>query len=493
MADVPRYRFGPLERRGVLAGLRPSQLIVLGTGAILVIGVSQVLPPGTALLGMLGIVLLFALLAFVPVGGRPLDEWLPILTSWLLVVRRRRFISATPVSGTTTFLEPQPSLPPTLKGVAILSHPSPDSSGNIGVIKDARGGTFTGVLSVKGKSFALLDGPEKARRLAAWAGILSGLAREGGLVHRFQWVERTVPDTGDEIGRHLKENLAVPLDSVIARSYLEVVDDAGPVTQEHETFIALQINAARAARSIRTAGGGDSAACELLRRELVSLTTKLSSADISVRGALTPRLIAKALRTGFDPSCRESLTNISARNSERGGTSVSNAGPIAAEASWSTYRADDAWHRTYWIAEWPRIDADPDFLAPLLLRTEQMRTVSLTMEPISPLKAIRTVESARTSAAADEQLRQRAGFVTTARRSREQESLAHHERDLGDGHAFYRFAGFVTVTASDQDDLERGCSEIEEAAARSFLDLRRLNGEQDFAFTYTLPLCRGLR
>jgi hypothetical protein len=212
-----------------------------------------------------------------------------------------------------------------------------------------------------------------------------------------------------------------------------------------------------------------------------------------VEGALTPRLLARAIRTGFDPACRDQLARLGARDPARIGTSVANSGPMAADASWSTYRTDDAWHATYWIAEWPRIDADPDFLAPLLLRTERMRTVTLTMEPVSPLRAIRSVESARTSAAADEELRHRAGFVTTARRAREQEALASHERDLSDGHAFYRFAGFVTVSAADPDELDRACGEIEEAAGRSFLDLRRLRGEQDEAFTYTLPLCRGLR
>jgi hypothetical protein len=166
---------------------------------------------------------------------------------------------------------------------------------------------------------------------------------------------------------------------------------------------------------------------------------------------------------------------------------------MATQEAWSSYRTDSAWHATYWIAEWPRIDVDPDFLAPVMLRTEAMRTVSLTMEPVSPLKAIRSVEAARTSAAADEELRQRAGFVTTSRRRKEQDSLADHERDLSDGHAFYRFAGFITVTAASQEDLEGACGEIEEAAGRSLLDIRRLSGEQERAFTYTLPLCRGLR
>ncbi len=495
MADVPRYRFGPLERRGVLAGLRSTQLVTLGAGGLLIVAVGRTLSPAPALIAALLIGLFVTFAAFVPIGGRALDEWLPVLGGWVAagVTGRRRFVSRKCLEGSTFRLQPQPEFPPTLKGISILAHAIPGSDARIGIIKDARTGTFTGVLAVRGRSFALLDGPEKARRLASWAGILAGLAREGGVVHRLQWVERTVPDPGNEIGNYLKENIAVPLDSLIARSYLEVVDEAGPVTQQHETFVSLQIHAGRSARAVKAAGGGDGGACEILRRELAALATKLVGAEITVDGALTPRLVAQALRTGFDPSSRDRLVRMASRAPEREGTSVANAAPLAAETSWSTYRSDGAWHRTYWIAEWPRIDADPDFLAPLMLRTERMRTVSLTMEPVSPLKAIRTVESARTSAAADEELRNRAGFVTTARRSREQETLASHERDLGDGHAFYRFAGFVTLTAMGEDELERSCGEIEEAAGRSFLDLRRLSGQQDMAFTYSLPLCRGLR
>ncbi|MEA2433944.1 MAG: hypothetical protein QOG54_1401 [Actinomycetota bacterium] len=495
MAEAPRYRFGPLERRGVLLGLRLSQIIVLFVGGLLLVGLGRELPPSGALAALLVIGVATSFAAFVPIAGRALDEWFPVATRWLVasVLRRRVFSSSQPERGLTSLTDPQPSFPDCLKGLQILSHRVPNSESRIGVVKDMRSGTFTGVLSVRGRSFALLDGQEKARRLASWAGILSGLAREGGVVHRLQWIERTVPDTSDEIGAYLKDNIAVPLDSLIARSYLEVVDEAGPVTQQHETYVSLQIHAGRSARAVKTAGGGDEGACEVLRRELTALSSKLMGCEVSVLGALTPRLIAGALRTGFDPASRDSLVHISTRNDEREGTSISNAGPMATETSWSSFRSDGAWHATYWIAEWPRIDADPDFLAPLLLRTECMRTVSLTMEPISPLRAIRSVESARTSAVADEELRERAGFLTTSRRTREQESLANHERDLSDGHAFYRFAGFVTVTAADPDGLERACGEIEEAAGRSFLDLRRMRGEQDHAFTYTLPLCRGLR
>jgi hypothetical protein len=375
----------------------------------------------------------------------------------------------------------------------LLSHPIPGTTSQLGVLKDRADNTFTGVLAVRGSSFALADPEEKACRLSAWAGVLSGLARQKGSVHRVQWIERTVPDPGDEVAEYLRDNITVPLESPLARSYLEVVDEAGPVTQAHEVFIALQIDAGRNARSIKAAGGGDVGACEVLRRELTSLSASLMGTDITVQGALTPRLLAHAIRSAFEPGSRKRLASIGARDESRKGTSVANATGLATDETWSALRTDDAWHTTYWIAEWPRVDADPDFLAPLLLRTEQMRTIALTMEPISPLKAIRSVEAARTSAAADEELRNRAGFAPTIRRSREEDSLAEHERDLSDGHAFYRFSGFITVTAPSEAELVHACGEIEEAAGRSFLDIRKLNGEQATAFTYTLPLCRGLR
>ena len=495
MIESPRYRFGPLERRGVLAGLRGPQLAILcATGTVMVAALRS-LPAVAGMSVAVAAVLVGAAGAFLGVGGRTFDEWVPVILSWSgdLLLGRRRFSSAAPARGLTSRGDEHPHLPPELGDLTLLAHEVSGARAEIGILKSKRDGTYTGVLAVRGSSFALLDEPEKARRLASWAGILSGLAREGGAVHRIQWLERTVPDPGNEVGTYLKENIAVPLDSPVARSYLEVVDQAAPTTQAHEVFVALQIHAGRCSRAIKMAGGGDAGACEVLRRELSALSSNLMGTEVTVEGALTPRLLAHVMRTAFDPSSRRSSASIGSKDPERVGTSLVNAGPMATEASWSNYRTDSGWHTTYWIAEWPRLDVDPDFLAPLLLRTEAMRTVSFVMEPVSPLRAIRAVESARTSAAADEELRERAGFVSTTRRRREQDALADHERDLSEGHAFYRFAGFITVTAATKEALAGACSEVKEAAGRSFLDIRRLSGEQARAFTYTLPLCRGLR
>ncbi len=150
-------------------------------------------------------------------------------------------------------------------------------------------------------------------------------------------------------------------------------------------------------------------------------------------------------------------------------------------------------HATYWIAGWPRGEVGATFLSPLLLQTQVARAVAVTIETVPPQKAIREVEAARTSDQADQELRGRMGFIETARRRRLSEATARREEELADGHAAVRFAGYVTVTARSAEELERSCAEAEHAAQMAHLELLRLYGQQEEAFTYTLPLCRGLQ
>ena len=67
--------------------------------------------------------------------------------------------------------------------------------------------------------------------------------------------------------------------------------------------------------------------------------------------------------------------------------------------------------------------------------------------------------------------------------------MASHRREaeLSDGHAAYRYCGYVTVTARGPEELETACGEVLQAAHQCRLELRRLYGAQDVAFTWTLP------
>jgi hypothetical protein len=165
---------------------------------------------------------------------------------------------------------------------------------------------------------------------------------------------------------------------------------------------------------------------------------------------------------------------------------------MGVEVQWGRLRADGTWHTTYWVAEWPRTDTGPDFLGPLLLSGDVRRTMSVVMEPLGPVAASRQAEKARTADIADSELRRRGGFLATARRRREEEILARRELELADGHAQYRFSGYVTVSGPDPDALEEACGRVEQAAGQAGLELRRCYGDQANTFLCTLPLGRGL-
>ena len=115
------------------------------------------------------------------------------------------------------------------------------------------------------------------------------------------------------------------------------------------------------------------------------------------------------------------------------------------------------------------------------------------MEPLGPEEAVRKVEASRTADLADAELRRRGGFVSTARRARESEVLVRREAELAEGHASFRYAGFITVSAESEEELVTSCDAVQHAAGQCRMALRRLYGEQAKAYTATLPLCRGLR
>ena len=232
----------------------------------------------------------------------------------------------------------------------------------------------------------------------------------------------------------------------------------------------------------------------VLARELETMARRLEAAEVEVLHALGPRRLAATIRLSYDPHARANLARLDSVDPDRkGGVSPRNAWPMRAEEHWSYYRTNDVVHATYWIAEWPRIDVGPDFLAPLLVQTRSQRTVAVTMEPVPPLKAMRAVGFAKTADVADEELRQKLGFLGTAKRRNQADAVARREQELADGHADVRFSGYITVTADNPEALAEACGEVEHAAGQSRLELQRCDGEQEIAFSYTLPLGRGLK
>jgi len=490
VADKPRvYRFGPRETRGVLLGLRGSQLTFLLIGAVAAVAGLAAGPFG-AVVGML-ILATTATAALVPIGGRTAEQWLPALVAYLLA----RYVN----SGRTTWRPPPPStgdpvslgLPGPLARL-VMTEPSVDGDRKVGVVHDPAADTLTAVAAVRGSTFALADAADKDRRVAAWGTLLAGLARDGSPVRRLAWLERTLPDPGDALERFWAE-AGGKGSRTAASSYRSLIAAATPVTQAHETHLVVQLDPRRTRRSSRKASAGLNRSSAVLMRELAAVQEQVLRAGLELAGWLPPRALAAVLRTSYEPGASRTLARRTEGEGAGGGVDVAAAGPMATENAWAHYRTDDAWHATYWISEWPRLPVGADFLAPLLLTTSCRRTVAVVAEPVDSRRAARETRAARTAELANAALRARMGQVTTERTRTEAADVEEREAELVAGHAAYRFSGYITVSGRSLQELEDGCGQVEQAAHRAFLELRRLYGQQDEAFSFTLPLGRGLR
>lgn len=563
-----RYRFGPLERRGLVAGWRGGQIASVATGLVVGVLALRSRPSVLTVLAAAVAVAGGVAVAWWPLAGRTGEEWLPTVSRWAAVAARGRRRLARPwAEGHCVGPDGHPCLAAAVgvghaptggdggrghrsgsaaggngaagrsdKGAGrrrapegpfgrftVLSFLPPPSGrrvggdvadggeggrsgtgagGAMGVVLDRRTRTYTAVLEVRGHNFALLGGVEKERRLGAWSSVLAALAREGSVVHRLQWVATTVPDDGVAVRRYTEQRRAVPPTSAPGRSYAELLDVADAATCRHEVHLAVQVRATGAgARAARAHGGGDLGCCTVLARETAGLRRQLLDADVEVERVLGARALAAVVRRTGEVA----PALLQPGQADGGGRGRAGAGqggrcppcavgwpwPVALEEEWGCLRTDGTWHATYWIAEWPRVDVGPDFMGPLLLGSVR-RTVAVAMAPISPSRAVREAEQARTADLADEELRRRGGFLSTARRAREAELAGRREEELADGHASFRFSGFVTVTAPTRAALAAGCEATEHAAGQCRMELRRLYGAQLDGFASTLPLALGL-
>ncbi len=494
-----RYRFGPLEQRAILGPLRAGQVAILAAGAVLALGALYAIGslPGMALaLLALGA----AVVAIcVPIEGRTVEEWAPLVWRWALRRGGAQAGYRSPAPGAGARLGPggeavhEAALPPGLEGLELIS--APYGAERVGVIEDRRLGTFTAAMAVRGGAFALCDSAEQERALDAWGTVLASCARDGSPIRRLQWIEQTLPGQGDELAAHFQSHRdrTVPMDSDLVRSYIELVESAAPRSTEHEVLIAIQIGQRRAARELRRLGGGTEAACELLLREAEALAERLALAEVSVSGLLRPRQYAAIFRDAFDPFGRQSRTRAALAREAHEGVEPALMGPVADETRWDSYRSDSALHATYWISSWPRSDVGPMFMAPLLMQTSVLRTVAVTIEPVPYSLAMRRAEAAQTAEVADEINRTRQGFASTARIRRRQQAASRREEELADGHAEMRWSGWLRTDARTAEELERAKSAVEHGAQLARLGLQPCYGEQDTAFANTLPIAWGLR
>jgi hypothetical protein len=461
--------FGRLEQRGLLLGLSPAQVGLLGiaVGVVVVAGYTA----GAA--GVFAALPLWAppvTIALLPMHGRPVVEWLPITGSWLL----RQTGGAARQRTPTTDADPQELVVPGLAALSVVRGPGTGAA----LVMDRRDGTVTAVLRVHGAGFVLADPGTQAHQVTGWAQVLAALCQQPAIV-RVQVVDRTVAGGSAPMRRwwtaHAQTGSTWP-----GRIVADLVADAEARSVRHETLLAIAVRARRS--NPRTTG-----------EELADVEQHLAAVEHGiVTAGLRPvewagrESLVGLLRVSFDPA------SVAARDA-LGSAAVPGVAGMALDEQWDHLRTDSAVHAVYWVREWPRSEVHAGFLQPVLFIGGARRTLSITVEPLPVIRALRDIRRAKVEHAADAAQRARMGRIEDEATRAEAADLLRREQQLVAGAGDLRFVGLLTVTASSREELPAACTEMETAAAQAMCELRRLVGQQAAGFTTgALPLARGV-
>jgi hypothetical protein len=472
-------RFARRSSRGVAFGMSKSQLAATAV-AFVVFAAAMVTSRVGGVLVSLPVWGTALLVAYVPVHGRKIIDWLPLVLHWWWrkAAGQNRF-RARPS-------RPRPAATLALPGDAARLRALVDEVSGAALVHDPHLGTLTAALQVRHGAFVLVDPATQAARANAWGRVLGGLATHHRGITRVQILERALPDAGVDVAAWWAEN-GHHDESWMAQAYTELLAQTAPASERHETVIAISLRLSAVADPIRDHGGGLRGATAVMRERMRSFEAAIRSADLHPAGWLTDTGMAWVLRTAYDPDAARRL------DGRPVGRQLAAAGPIAVDEEWATLRSDSGWHAALWVTEWPRLEVVPGFLWPLVLAPQVRRSLSIVAEPVPTATALKEVRRERFEYASDQLNRDKRGQITDYATVQELDDVNQREQELVSGHGELRYAAFIAVSASTRDELATAMDEVTNAAVESYCEVRVLWGEQATGFAAAaLPLCRGI-
>lgn len=446
-----------------------------------------------------------AVLAFLRVGGRTVDEWLTAAVSYGILRGQghHKFASAAfaPPAKTAAPDAPRPQdLPGVLAPVQILEAELP-SGEPLAIAHHRHQDTYTAVARVRFPGIGLVDSSRREQRVAGWGTVLTGLCTEGSPIVRVQALQRLLPESGAALRRWHTDHLHPDAPPLAERITSGLLGSATLATSDREAYLAFTMDARKAGRAIKHAGGGSVGAAAVLTRQLRALSGTVAAADLQIEAWLPPRELAEVIRTAYDP---HSVRHLAERRATAAGQLATGeelapgvdpavAGPAAAEARPGAYLHDGAQSVTFWVHDWPRNQVYATALSPLLGEGQHRRAFSLHVEPLGPRQAEREVMKERTARSVAVRMRQKTGQIVPEHELQAQDRARAQDSERAAGHGLVRFSAYVTVTVTDPGALEDACAALEADAAAARIELRRMWFAQDIGFAMgALPLGFGL-
>lgn len=351
--EPARRSLGPASGRangrvGKLGSFRLQQLVLLEIAAALLLAAWVVEP--LLLAPAVVIAALLVLLAVVRRHRRSLPELLGTVVS--LRARSRRAAALELPAGTEPGIAPAVECDPALRTYSF----SDRDRRPVGMIGD---GTFvTAVLQVESDGSALR--PDRSARPLPLALVRDVLEVDGIRLESAQIVQHTQPAPAPHL----------PQQSVAARNYVPLQAQTGSPAVRI-TWIALKLDPELCPEAVQARGGGITGAQKCVVRAADQLSSRLTGAGFRAT-VLTEQELTSAIATSVCASApamtQAGLSGTPARRTEE---------------TARTWRCDDRWHTTYWVARWPQFGAGgaamPQLVALLTSLPALATTFSLTL------------------------------------------------------------------------------------------------------------------
>ena len=465
------------SRQGVVLGMDPWQLAFIAASAIVIlIAVNRFGPPG--LLYAAPIYLILGATALTTIHGISAPRM-----GGLWVMKQVRH-----AAGATTNLY----RPERVRLAGTLNLPGTRASIQLWEVDGLacvynphdRTASVTAELEVQG--FLMHDTPERFDLAQQWARVLASFTQRPG-IKRITLQERTIPTTIRSARDHY-ETVARRRDldvaSPVARNYDDVMNGAEKFAVAHRNYLTFTLDLAALGAQLKSLGGGKDAVQTLARIEASNLGDALQSARVKVRRWLSPRDVAALARIAMDP---EFATNVQNRAGDEAGVDPIAIGPMYLEEPKhknGVVYTDSGVHCTMWIHEWPRSDAPVGFVSPLVFARHPStgdavtHIFSLVLTPVPVSKALKRIRDEKKVWRGNETLRAKRGADGSAADAADWDALERQEEEIVAGHGKFRYGGYLTVSAPDEERLDQAVAGMRNALARAGMEAQILYCQQ---------------
>ncbi len=359
-----RFMFGPTQARGIMAGWKLTQLLVVFGSALLALVLLNNFAPPSNFFACLVVLGSGILSASVTINSKKPIEWVPVVSKWFFTkymgteeakhlfeklpvpsflkshLKSKYFPAANFQEG--NFPNGEPIFTSGKKvhfGCKLISGPF-----GAGVLYQQKSGTYVCVIRLSGKSFALLSPNERDLKIQSYATLLSSIARSSSNLCRIQWIDRSYPEDGQELE-------CIPVNDSIdhsqaEKSYTELLKQIPQKITSHETVLALSVKEGRPIKSAKSPKSRQEMCLSLLLDEAALVVKAIERQGFQTDGILNIRALSNLLARSYAQSPNGGK-----------GWELSEAlpWPMKISSEWDYFKTDATFHSTYWISRWPLI------------------------------------------------------------------------------------------------------------------------------------------